>query len=343
MIIPSFLQKLPWSVKKYRSYLPLYPLAIEQFDLREYNVILSSSFIVAKGLLTNTDQLHICYMHNPIRPAWELYQQFLSHGSNGKRIKGFFSRLILHYLRLWDVTSANRVDHYIANSKFTAERIKKIYNKDATVIYPPVDIEIFKLQEIKEDYYVTASRLVYHKRIDIIVEAFNRMPDKKLVIVGDGPELKNLQKLAHSNITFVKHQPNDGLIKYLQNARAFVFAAYEDFGIAPIEAMACGTPVLAFGKGGSTETVINNKTGLLFSEQNAASICNCVLQFENVSHLFNPKSISLYAEKFSKERFEKEYKLFVDNKVKAFFKAEDDYSNNAENQLSATPLQDFLQ
>ena len=318
-IVTSFIQRLPWGLKKYRSYLPFYPAAIEQFDLREYDVILSSSFIVAKGVLTNTEQLHICYLHNPIRPAWELYHNFLSHSNNGKGLKGFFSRMILHYLRLWDVTSANRVDHFIANSNYTAKRIKKIYNRNAVVIYPPVNIDSFKPEGPKEDYYVTASRLVYHKRIDLIIKAFAKMPDKKLIVLGDGPELESLKAIAPFNVKIMGYQPDAVFVWLMQRAKAFVFAAHEDFGIAPVEAMACGTPVLAYGKGGSVETVVHGKTGLLFDQQDVESICDSVEDFESGAYFFNPQTIREHAEKFSLQRFEKEFKDFTDKKIREFF------------------------
>ncbi|GGH18274.1 glycosyltransferase [Mucilaginibacter phyllosphaerae] len=319
-IITSFIQKMPWGVKKYRAYLPLYPIAIEQFDLRAFDVILSSSFIVAKGLISNTEQLHICYMHNPIRPAWELYHQFLSHSNNGRGIKGFFTRMVFHYLRLWDVTTANRVDHFIANSKFTARRIKKIYGRESVVIYPPVDVAAFPLQEQKDDYYITASRLVYHKRIDVIVKAFQNLPDKKLYVIGDGPELKALQSGASKNVFFMGYQPQNQLVKYLQRAKAFIFAANEDFGIAPIEAMACGTPVLAYKKGGSAETVAPLQTGMFFARQTADDVQLCINAFEAGYHLFDAKKISAYAQRFSKQRFETEYQAHVQQLADDHFK-----------------------
>lgn len=318
-IFTSFIQKMPWGLKKYRSYLPFYPIAIEQFDLREYDVILSSSFIVAKGLISNTEQLHICYMHNPIRPAWELYHQFLSHQGNANGLKGFFTRIIFHYLRLWDVTTANRVDSFIANSKFTAKRIKKIYGKESVVIYPPVNVDGFPLEKVKDNYYVTASRLVYHKRVDIIVDAFKAMPDKKLIVIGDGPELRKLKKHSSVNISFLGYQPQSILVQHLQKAKAFIFAANEDFGIAPIEAMACGTPVLAYKKGGSAETVVDMQTGLFFSHQTYADVCRCVETFESTTFTFDAAKISLYAQKFSKQRFEGDYKAYVNKIINQHF------------------------
>lgn len=317
--VKSFIQRLPWALKKYRGYLPLYPLAVEQFDLNAYDVVLSSSFIVAKGVITNTEQLHICYIHNPIRPAWELYQQFLSQPGNNSGIKGMLVKLIFHRLRLWDVISANRVDHFIANSNYTAKRIKKIYNRDSTVIYPPVNIDAFTLEEKKEEYYVTASRLVYHKRMDLIVQAFAKTTNRKLVILGEGPELEKLRKIATPNVEIMGYQPLNVLVSVLQKAKAFVFAAKEDFGVAPIEAMACGTPVLAFGKGGSLETVVEGQTGLFFYEQTAESILNCVEEFESVSFLFSPEAIRARAVKFSVARFEREYREFTEKRISEFF------------------------
>ncbi|NCD72379.1 glycosyltransferase [Mucilaginibacter agri] len=319
VITDSFIQKLPWGLKKYRNYLPLYPLAVEQFNLEGYDVILSSSFIVAKGAISTSEQLHICYLHNPIRAAWELYHRFLSYSSKGRGIKAFFIRIICHYLRNWDVVSANRVDHFIANSTYTAKRIKKLYRRDSVVIYPPVDVDLFELEELKDDYFVTASRLVYHKRMDLIVDAFKALPGKKLIVIGDGPELKRLRQIAPVNVEILGYQSNDRLIKYLQKAKAFLFAAHEDFGIAPIEAMSCGTPVIAFGGGGCSETVIDGKTGLLFTEQTAESIIKCVEKFESGEILFEPKAISMHAQKFSRKRFEAEYRDFVEQKTTAFF------------------------
>ncbi|WPU95527.1 glycosyltransferase [Mucilaginibacter sabulilitoris] len=318
-IITSFIQRFPRVLKAYRTYLPFYPLAIEQFDLRQYDIILSSSFIVAKGVITNTEQLHICYLHNPIRPAWELYQQFLSQSNNGTGLKGLLTRLVFHYLRQWDVLSATRVDHFIANSNYTARRIKKIYNRDADVIYPPVNVDLFELEECKEAYYVTASRLVYHKRIDLIVKAFAQNPDRKLIVLGDGPELKKLKLIATPNVELMGFQPKHVLISCLQKAKAFVFAAQEDFGIAPIEAMACGTPVLAFGKGGTLETVIPGETGLFFYKQTVESICNCIADFESGSHMFSSTAIREHAAKFSVKRFEQEFTELTRQKINEFY------------------------
>ncbi|HCD5240017.1 TPA: glycosyltransferase, partial [Klebsiella pneumoniae] len=256
-IITTFIQKLPKAKKKYQQYLPLMPLAIEQLDLSSHDIILSSSHAVAKGVLTGPDQLHISYVHSPIRYAWDLQHQYLRESGLNRGIKGLFAKWILHKIRLWDTRTANGVDFFIANSKFISRRIKKVYGREADVIYPPVDVERFKLKREKQDFYLTASRLVPYKRIDLIVEAFSKMPEKKLVVIGDGPEMSKIRKIAGANIEILGFQPNDVMEEYMMDAKAFVFAAEEDFGITPVEAQACGTPVIAFGKGGVLETIKN--------------------------------------------------------------------------------------
>ncbi len=315
----SFIQNLPRVNKWYQSYLPFFPLAIEQFDLSGYDVILSSSHTVAKGVLTTPDQLHICYCHTPMRYAWDLYHDYLRDSGLQKGMKGMVAKLILHYLRVWDTSSASRVDYFVANSEHVSRRIRKIYGRESVVIYPPVDIEQFQVFPIKEDYYVTASRLVQYKRIDLIVEAFSHMPEKRLVVIGDGPDMQKIKAKASRNIDVVGYQSDDMLVAYLQKAKAFVFAAQEDFGIVPVEAQACGTPIIAYGRGGVSETVIQGKTGILFGEQSVDSLMNAVKTFDKQQSKFDPLVIRKNAERFSKERFKKEFKLFVDSKVKAFF------------------------
>ncbi|HBR3283618.1 TPA: glycosyltransferase, partial [Klebsiella pneumoniae] len=274
-ITTTFIQKLPKAKKKYQQYLPLMPLAIEQLDLSSHDIILSSSHAVAKGVLTGPDQLHISYVHSPIRYAWDLQHQYLRESGLNRGIKGLFAKWILHKIRLWDTRTANGVDFFIANSKFISRRIKKVYGREADVIYPPVDVERFKLKREKQDFYLTASRLVPYKRIDLIVEAFSKMPEKRLVVIGDGPEMSKIRKIAGANIEILGFQPNDVMEEYMMDAKAFVFAAEEDFGITPVEAQACGTPVIAFGKGGVLETIKNlgqeEPTGLFFYEQNIDS------------------------------------------------------------------------
>jgi glycosyltransferase involved in cell wall biosynthesis len=307
----TFIQHLPFAKKHFRNYLPLFPLAIEQIDLRGYDLILSSSHAVAKGVLTNAEQLHICYCHSPMRYAWDLYHQYLEEANLQKGIKGFLTKLILHYLRMWDYSSANRVNEYIANSDFIGKRIKNAYNRTATTIYPPVDTEAFQLKVQKEDYYFTASRMVPYKRLDIIAEAFTQMPDKKLLMVGKGSEYEKIKAKAGKNITIVPHLSFQELRQHMANAKAFVFAAEEDFGITMAEAQACGTPVIAYKKGGAAEIVIPHETGILFEEQTADAIKNAVLTFEQQQPLFNPAIIRKNAERFSIQLFRENFKLFV--------------------------------
>lgn len=236
----SFIQKFPFAKKKYQTYLPFMPLAIEQMDVSKHDIVLSSSHAVAKGVLTGPDQLHISYVHSPIRYAWDLQHQYLKETGLNKGVKGALAKFILHKMRIWDVRTANGVDHFIANSHFIARRIKKVYGRNATVIYPPVDVNRFTISEKKDEYYLTASRLVPYKRIDLVVDAFAHLPDKKLVVIGDGPEMSKIRSKATKNIEILGYQDNQSMEEYMRNAKAFVFAAEEDFGITPVEAMACG-------------------------------------------------------------------------------------------------------
>lgn len=315
----SFIQKIPFASKKYRSYLPLMPLAIEQFDLSDYDVIISSSHAVAKGVLINSTQLHICYCHAPIRYAWDLQHQYLKEARLDKGIRGIIAKAILHYIRIWDQSTSHRVNHFIANSQFTARRIKKAYDRDSIVIYPPVDIEKFQLTDGKEDFFITASRMVPYKRVALIVEAFSEMPDKRLVVIGDGPDFVKIKKKAKKNIDLLGYQKDDVLRDYMQKAKAFVFAAEEDFGIIPVEAQACGIPVIAYGTGGILETVSEGKTGIFFKEQTVKSLIEAVKEFEIRQDHFDCLEIRKNAERFGKERFKEEFKEFVDRKTKEFF------------------------
>ncbi|MDO8260045.1 MAG: glycosyltransferase family 4 protein [Candidatus Magasanikbacteria bacterium] len=315
----SFIQKLPFAKKHHRTYLPLFPLAIEQFDLSAYNVILSSAHAVAKGVITSSQQLHICYCHTPMRYAWDFTHQYLKESNLQKGVKAAIVKLFLHYLRMWDYSTANRVDYFIANSKYIAKRIKKIYNKDADVIYPPVDTKLFPCETNKENYYVTASRFVPYKRIDLIVEAFAKMPDKKLIVIGEGPEKEKIYSKAKKNIEFLGYQEGDALKKYLQKAKAFVFAAEEDFGIIVVEALACGTPVIALRKGGTAETIVHLKNGIHFNEQTSDAIMDAVLEFEKNEQRFDSLAINNFAVQFDRSIFEKKIAEFVTEKTEKFF------------------------
>jgi len=302
----SFIQNLPFAKTKYRNYLPLFTLAIEQFDLSSYDLIISSSHAVAKGVLTHSGQVHVCYCHSPMRYAWDLYHQYIKDSGLNGSLKSYFVKLVLHRIRQWDVISSNRVDYFISNSNYIGKRIKKIYNRDSVTIYPNVAVHDFEISEVKEEFYFTCSRLVTYKKIELIVQAFAQMQKKKLYVIGDVPDLKKIKKMATANITLLGYQPFEILKHYLSKSKAFVFAAEEDFGILPVEAQACGTPVIAYGKGGVTETVIPNETGVYFNDQNVPSIINAVMFFENNINLFDPVKIAKHASLFSSQRFKQE-------------------------------------
>ncbi|AVO79044.1 MULTISPECIES: glycosyltransferase family 4 protein [Klebsiella] len=318
----TFIQSLPWAKKKYQNYLPLMPLAVEQLDVSGHDIILSSSHAVAKGILTGPDQLHISYVHSPIRYAWDLQHQYLREAKLEKGIKSLFAKIILHKMRIWDYRTANSVDHFIANSHFIARRIAKIYGRKAEVIYPPVDVNRFNVKEKKNDFYLTASRLVPYKRIDLIVEAFSSMPDKTLVVIGDGSEMNKIKSKASRNIEILGYQPNEVLVDYMQNAKAFVFAAEEDFGITPVEAMACGTPVIAFGKGGALETIRplgeSEPTGIFFDSQLVSAVATAVETFENNIHMFTSDNCRKQALKFSADRFKHELQMSIQKQWETF-------------------------
>lgn len=308
----SFIQNLPFAKSKYRSYLPLMPLAVEQIDVSSYDIVICSSHAVSKGVITNSNQLHICYCHSPMRYAWDLYHQYLQEANLKNGLKGFFAQLILHYVRMWDLTTANRVDYYVANSNYIAKRIRKVYRRTSDVIYPPVDTKAFELDESKEDFYLTASRLVPYKKVNVIVETFSKyFQDKKLVVIGDGPDLKKIKANASPNVLFLGYQPSEMLKKYMQKAKAFVFAADEDFGIMPVEVQACGTPVIAFKKGGNLETVEEGKTGIFFDEQSIDSLKLAVEKFESGFIEFDYKYIRKHSEKFDTGIFVTKFKDLV--------------------------------
>ena len=322
-VFSSFIGKLPRASKSYRSYLPLMPLAVEQFDLSAYDLVISSAHAVSKGVLTGPDQLHISYVHSPIRYAWDLQHQYLRESGLGSGFKSWLAKWLLHKIRIWDYRTAAGVDHFVANSRFIGRRIKKVYGRSSDVIYPPVDVAAFGFCPEKQDFYLTASRLVPYKRMDLIVEAFAQMPDKKLVVIGDGPDMPKLRALATPNVTLLGYQSFAELKRHMQQAKAFVFAAEEDFGITPVEAQACGTPVIAYGKGGSLETVVdsldvNKATGIWFDEQSTSSLINAVQRFEALVVPINPHVCRAHAERFSIERFRTEFGLYVEQRWAEF-------------------------
>ena len=315
----TFIQHLPFAKSKYRGYLPLMPLAIEQLDVSGYDLVISSSHAVAKGVITGPNQLHVSYVHSPMRYAWDLQHHYLKETGLDKKWRGWVARYLLHKLRLWDLRSANGVDHFIANSQFIAKRIQKTYRRDATVIHPAIDLEKFKPGGTKQDYYLAASRLVPYKKIDLIVESFQSMPDKKLVVIGDGPDMAKIKAKAGANVEMLGYQSNEVLIKHMQTARAFIFAAEEDFGLVPVEAQACGTPVIAFGKGGALETVKGldaaHPTGLFFAEQTVAALVQAVKDFENQPARFTRDACLQNAGRFSTEKFKNSLTSFIREKI----------------------------
>lgn len=310
-VTTTFIQKLPFARTKYRAYLPFMPLAIEQLDLSAYDLVVSSSHAVAKGVLTSPSQVHVSYVHSPIRYAWDLQHQYLRESGLTKGLKSCLARALLHYIRLWDLRTANGVDVMVANSKFVGKRIRKVYGRDSEVVYPPVDTAHFTLRADKEEFYLTASRMVPYKMIPAIVEAFALMPDKKLVVIGDGPEMARIRAVAGSNVQILGHQPFATLKDHMQRAKAFVFAAEEDFGITPVEAQACGTPVIAYGKGGALETVRGlgvadtQPTGAFFYEQTPEAIARAVRQFDEQARAITAADCRSNAEKFSIENFKR--------------------------------------
>jgi glycosyltransferase involved in cell wall biosynthesis len=307
----SFIQRLPRSKVNHRAYLPFMPMAVEQFDLSGFDLIISCSHAVSHGILPQPDQLHINYICTPMRYAWHLYHQYIQGANLEKGVKSWLTKSILHYLRVWDAQTANRVDEYVAISSWVAQNVWRAYRRPASVIYPPVDTDAFQLQEEKDDFYVTVSRLVPYKKNDLIISAFNQMPEKKLIVIGDGPDLAKLQASAGKNIEFLGFQSFDTLRDCLQRARAFVYAAVEDFGIVPVEAMACGTPVIAYGKGGLLETVIDGMTGLFYQNQADNDLVEAINKFESGGVRYSPLEIRHHAAQFSKQRFQEEFSNYV--------------------------------
>jgi glycosyltransferase involved in cell wall biosynthesis len=312
----SFIQRLPFARKRYRGYLPLMPIAIEQFDLSGYDLVISTTSAVSKGVLTGPDQLHVSYTFSPIRYAWDLQHTYLAEAGLTRGLKGMLTRMILHYMRIWDLRSAAGVDRFVAISHFIARRIDKVYHRPATVIHAPVNLDRFALRVDKEDFYVATSRLVPYKRMPLIAEAFRLLPDRRLVVIGDGPEMPALKAAAGPNVTVMGRQPDTVVVDHLQRARAFIFAAEEDFGIVPLEAQACGTPVIAYGKGGALETIRGRpgegQSGLFFDRQTPEAIADAVRRLDAVGAAITPEACRANAERFSPERFRSAMRAFID-------------------------------
>jgi len=309
----SFINFLPGAKRFYRNYLPLLPVAVEQFDLSAYEIVLSFSYAVAHGVMARPDQLHISYTYTPVRQAWRAYHQYLSEYGDHKGIRSWPTRWVLHYLRQWDFAAAARVDEFVAVSHWAARCIWRAYRRYAEVIYPPVDIERFNSREKREDYFITIGRMETHKRLDLIVAAFTRL-NLPLIVIGDGQLFHRIRRQAGPTVQMLGYQPDDIVADLLSRGRAYVHAADEDFGLAPVEAQAAGCPVIAFGKGGVTETVQQGVTGILYPEQTVESLMEAVTRFEAGGIRFDRGKIRQNALRFQRERFQQELGCLIERK-----------------------------
>lgn len=311
----TFIQRLPWAKSHYPHYLSLMPLAIEQLDLSAYDLIISSSHTVAKGVLSGPDQLHISYVHSPLSHAWDPQHQYVQEAGLNKGLNNPLARWSMHYMRLWDQRTAAGVDAFISNSAFIGRRIAKAYRRDSTVIYPPVDTLSCKLQENKQAFYLTASRMLAYTKMPMIIQAFSAMPDKRLIVIGDGPQMSQAQAACGPNVTLLGYQPLAVLREHMQNAQAFVLAAKEDFGITAVEAQACGTPVIAFGEGSALETIRGldeaRPTGVFYLQQSVQALVGAVHRFESEQYRITAQACRKNAERFSEQRFELEIRNFI--------------------------------
>lgn len=305
----TFISRLPGAKKHYQKYLPFMPLALEQLDLSAYDLILSSESGPAKGVVTRPDAVHICYCHSPMRYVWDMYHEYL--GGAGRLIRTLFP-MVAHWLRVWDRLSADRVDHFIANSSFVAARIRKFYRREAEVIFPPVNTSEFSPDAERGDFYLCLGQLVAYKRADLAVEAFNQL-GLPLVVVGEGELFNRLKGMAKANVTLMGRQPFAEIKDLLQRCRGLIFPGMEDFGIVPVEAMAAGAPVIAYGKGGALETVIHGKTGILFPQQSVESLIAAVQQLESGAFTFTPAELHAHAATFDKRIFKQRIAAFVDD------------------------------
>jgi len=294
----------------------LMPVAVEQFDLSEYDLVISIESGIAKGVITKPETCHICYCNTPMRYLWNMYFDYLNNEKMGFLKKNFI-RYFFNYLRVWDLATSFRVDYFISNSDNVRKRVLKYYNRESKVIYPPVLLDRLEYSDKKKDFYLVVSQLVSYKRIDIAVDAFNRL-GKELVIIGDGPEKKRLKKRAGKNISFLGWQDDEVLKKYYLEAKAFIFPGEEDFGITPVEAQASGTPVIGYGKGGLLETVDDGNTGLFFDKQSADSMAEVVERFERADHDIDSVKARENSRRFDILIFENEIKTFIIEKYKDY-------------------------
>lgn len=314
----SFLNKIIGVEKFYRGLLPLFPIAIESIDLSDFDLIFSSSHIAAKGVIPKPYQTHICYCHTPARYLWDMSTEYLRAKGIDKGIRSLLSHTLLNYLRLWDVSTSNRVDFFIANSEYTRKRIKKYYNRDSEVIYPPVETERFTLAK-KQNYFLFLSRLVPYKKGDLVIKVFSNLPEK-LILAGDGPDLKRLKKNATNNIEFTGYLSDEEVVKYLSEARALIYPSEEDFGITMVEALASGTPVIAFARGGATEIVSDlsssdRPTGILFEKQSEESLRGALEKFMKNEDRFDSRVLKDSAEQFSVDIFRERLRQFINSRI----------------------------
>jgi len=311
----SRLQHLPFARRRYRSYLPIMPLLMEQFDLAGFDLVVSSSHAVAKGVTTGPDTLHLCLCYSPMRYAWDLQFQYLRETGNMRGLRSAVIRLVLHYMRFVDLRTAAGVDHFAAISHFIARRIRKAYRRESVVIYPPVDLEAFQPGDARGSHFLTAGRLVPYKRVDLMIDAFRQRPDLRLDIIGDGPDRRRLERNLPDNVRLLGAVPHAVLRTRLQEARAFVFAAEEDFGIAPIEAQACGVPVIALHRGAARETIRGlddaQPSGVFFAEQSVEDLLGAIVEFERREADLTAANCRANADRFSTPRFRQAFRAFV--------------------------------
>lgn len=311
LVITSSLNRIPLLNRHHRLLLPFFPKAIEGFDLRRYDLVLSSSYAVAKNIIPGPNSVHVSMVHSPIRYAWDMEQEYTSSMRGLQRILLPYVRKVLHDIRIWDAVSTNRSDYIATNSAFIGRRVEKYYRRKSCVIYAPVDTDAFQLETQKDRYFFAHGRMVPYKRMELIAETFTRyFPKEKLIIAGDGPDFSKVKKASGPNVELLGFLPRAELVAIMRNARAYLFAAEEDFGIAPIEAQATGTPVVAFGRGGALETIEENRTGVFFAEQTPESIRDAVQKCLLID--WDPIDISRHAGKFSRENFDRRYRVLVD-------------------------------
>lgn len=302
----SGVNRWPWVRKYYRALFPICPFLIEQFDVTGYDAVISSSAAFARGVLTRPDQPHLCYVHSPIRYAWDEQFSYLQQAKMGYGPRGLLFRYLLHRLRTWDVRTAHGPDLMLANSSYVRARIQRVYGRDARVVFPPVALDEMMFSDQKDDYYITASFLAPYKRTDLVIQAFNNMPSRRLLVVGDGQQSAHLRSLANENVQFSGYLPRRAYVKAVAQARALVFAGCEDFGIALAEAQACGTPLIAFGRGGARDIVRTGDapTGMLFEKQTMEAVKDAVERFEEREGAkISPEACRDNAQRFSEQRF----------------------------------------